>query len=56
MRMAEPVSEKTVVLTTDYYCKACREFFVEHKLPNINKVHHCGAVARIVWHEPQGGD
>lgn len=41
-------------MKTDYYCKSCKEFFVEETLPNINKTHHCGSLARVVWHEQEG--
>ncbi|MFH1246641.1 MAG: hypothetical protein V1489_02620 [Candidatus Liptonbacteria bacterium] len=41
-------------METHYYCKRCDEFFVENKLPNINKKHTCGGHARIVEHQILG--
>ena len=35
-------------MKTDYYCQACGLSFSEEKLPNINKVHHCGVLARVL--------
>ncbi|MEK7187308.1 MAG: hypothetical protein AAB691_00490 [Patescibacteria group bacterium] len=34
-------------MTTKYYCKNCDSSFSEAKLPNLNKVHHCGELARV---------
>lgn len=39
-------------MKTHYFCKRCNEFFTEEgMMPNINKVHSCGTVARVVQHE-----
>lgn len=32
---------------TEYICFKCQKVFVEEGLPNINKRHTCGAVARV---------
>jgi hypothetical protein len=39
-------------MITEYYCKKCKESFHEEKLPNINKQHGCGAIARVIEHDP----
>jgi len=35
-------------MKTQYYCENCKDTFFEGKLPNINKSHWCGELARVV--------
>lgn len=34
-------------MKTDYYCNKCNVDFSEAKLPNINRTHFCGEIARV---------
>ena len=38
-------------MNTEYCCSECGESFTDQKLPNLNRRHHCGALARIIKHE-----
>lgn len=40
-------------MKTDYYCKKCGELFFEDALPNINKVHVCGELAKVMFFEKE---
>ncbi|MEK7093977.1 MAG: hypothetical protein AAB903_01395 [Patescibacteria group bacterium] len=42
-------------MTTNYYCKKCDAAFSEAKLPNINKPHFCGELARVMDFADDGG-
>jgi len=44
----------TNMLETLYFCSGCNVHFREDRLPNINRLHHCGKVAQIVSTEGQG--
>jgi hypothetical protein len=35
-------------MRTEYYCESCNDFFEEGSIPNVNKLHTCGKVARVV--------
>jgi hypothetical protein len=41
-------------MKTVYYCPACEQTFVQSELPNMNRPHQCGALARVLEHAPYG--
>jgi hypothetical protein len=41
-----------IPMETKYYCKVCDEHFKDGSLPNMNRRHHCGNIARVVMHDP----
>jgi len=42
-------------MTTHYYCKNCDATFSEAHIPNMNKSHFCGELARVVEFFDDGG-
>jgi ribosomal protein L37AE/L43A len=40
-------------MKTDYYCEKCESHLTERALPNINKLHKCGQLLRIIAHDPR---
>jgi hypothetical protein len=41
-------------MKTVYYCPACEKTFMREELPNVNRAHQCGALARVVEHVSYG--
>jgi hypothetical protein len=42
-------------MKTEYYCKVCDERWMEYSVPNMHRMHTCGAVARIIRSAAYGG-
>lgn len=41
-------------MKTDYFCNKCNVSFSESKLPNINRTHFCGDIARVTEFSDEG--